>query len=99
MLVGDHPEARAELRAAALWYQQQRDGLDNEFLSDFRETLLRISQNPELPRFFVFHFRRVKFKRFPYAVVYEITGKSIFIIAIMHLHRRPLYWLQRAKPV
>jgi hypothetical protein len=29
-----HPEARAELRSAALWYDEQRPGLGDEFIAD-----------------------------------------------------------------
>ena len=29
-----HPEARAELRSAALWYDEQRPGLGDEFISE-----------------------------------------------------------------
>ena len=30
-----HPEARAELRSAALWYDERRSGLGDEFLAEF----------------------------------------------------------------
>jgi plasmid stabilization system protein ParE len=42
-----HPEARAELRRAALWYDEQRPGLGDEFLSEISASLDRVSDAPE----------------------------------------------------
>jgi hypothetical protein len=42
-----HPEARAELRRAALWYDEQRPGLGDEFIADVSATLDRIGGTPE----------------------------------------------------
>ena len=42
-----HPEARAELRSAALWYDEQRPGLGDEFIADVSATLDRIGGTPE----------------------------------------------------
>jgi hypothetical protein len=42
-----HPEARAELRSAALWYDEQRPGLGDEFIADVSATLEQIGGTPE----------------------------------------------------
>lgn len=39
--------------------------------------------------------RRVRAKRFPYAVVFMELPKAIRVIAIMHERRRPDYWKGR----
>jgi hypothetical protein len=44
-----HPDARAELRSAVLWYDEQREGLGTEFLIEVASALDRISA-PESPR-------------------------------------------------
>ena len=46
MRVELHPEARAELRAAALWYDTRRPGLGDEFISEVSATLDRIAEAP-----------------------------------------------------
>src|SRR5437773_2601685 len=38
-----HPEARAELRSAALWYEERRPGLGDEFISEISASLDRVS--------------------------------------------------------
>jgi hypothetical protein len=39
--------------------------------------------------------RRCLVKRFPYGILYGIDVDKIFVVAIMHLHRKPGYWLSR----
>jgi hypothetical protein len=38
---------------------------------------------------------RCRVNRFPYGLVYEVSGEEIVIVAVMHLHRRPGYWRDR----
>jgi len=33
--------------------------------------------------------------RFPYGIVYTTHGDDIFVVAVMHLHRKPDYWQTR----
>ena len=47
MRVELHPEARAELRSAALWYDERRPGLGDEFIAGVLAALDRIGDAPE----------------------------------------------------
>jgi hypothetical protein len=42
-----HPEARAELRSAAIWYDERRPGLGDEFISEISASLDRVRDVPE----------------------------------------------------
>jgi len=42
-----HPEAQTELRSAALWYDERRPGLGDEFISEVSAILDRIGDAPE----------------------------------------------------
>jgi len=42
-----HPEARTELRRAALWYDERRSGLGDEFVAEVSAALDRIADVPE----------------------------------------------------
>ena len=42
-----HPEARAELRSAAVWYDERRPGLGDELIAEVSATLDRIGDAPE----------------------------------------------------
>lgn len=39
--------------------------------------------------------RRCLFARFPYSLVYGIDGETIVVIAVVHSHRKPRYWIDR----
>jgi hypothetical protein len=46
MHVVSHPDAEAELEAAAFWYEERQPGLGNDFLAEFESTLRRIVAEP-----------------------------------------------------
>ena len=46
MRVRLHPEARDELRAAALWYDERRAGLGGDLVAEVAATLDRIAAAP-----------------------------------------------------
>jgi hypothetical protein len=74
-----HPEARAELRSAALWYDERRPGLGDEFISEVSAALDRIGDAPESypawpwPRTRAEGpvVRKATIQRFPYVIAFE----------------------------
>lgn len=96
-----HPEARAELRSAALWYEERRDGLGGEFVAVIEETLERIGENPNLfpcwldKELAIPAVHKASVGQFPYAVAYEQHEFYTLVLAIAHQKRRPFYWLKR----
>jgi toxin ParE2 len=95
MRVVSHPEADEELKSAARWYEQQRPNLGDDFLHEFGRTLQRILANPDRWRKIRGENRKLNFDRFPYAIIYMVRADTLYIKAIMHLHRRPFYWSDR----
>jgi toxin ParE1/3/4 len=97
-----HPEARSELRSAALWYDHRRPGLGDEFIAEVSATLNRIADAPEShppwPRTRAADplIRKATVQRFPYVIAFEQQEHHLVILAIAHAKRRPLYWLSRA---
>jgi plasmid stabilization system protein ParE len=97
-----HPEARAELRSAALWYDQRRVGLGGEFIAEVATILDRIREAvdsfPKWPgsRTTAPPIRRATLRRFPYVIAFESNGQEVLVLAVSHGKRRPLYWLSRA---
>ena len=97
-----HPEARAELRTASLWYEERQEQLGGEFLDAVSVTLEKISKAPELyPRWTgteraALVIRKALVERFPYSVAFEQHESSLFVLTVAHQKRRPLYWLKRA---
>lgn len=90
-----HPEAREELRAAALFYEEQSTQLGRELVREVRTTLLRVQEFPESGSPDEEGARRVVLPRFPFAVIYRADEDAIYVMAIMHQRQKPGYWRDR----
>lgn len=90
-----HAEAAAELDEAALYYGNIDDDLGERFVAAAEVAAAEMKANPKLSRNFDGQARTVRFKTFPYAVIYWIDTHTLHIVAIMHLHREPGYWRHR----
>lgn len=91
-----HPEADSEMAAAARWYESQQDGLGKRFLTSIQESLTRIELDPEIYPIVEGDVRRCLVKIFPYGVLFRFKGGVVSVMAVMHLHREPGYWKNRA---
>lgn len=91
------PEAKAELRQAAVFYEECRDGLGQEFLDALESAFDQIRRHPTLWRILKGRFRRYLVHHFPYGVIYAVEGRTIYVAAVMHLKRKPGYWESRGK--
>jgi toxin ParE1/3/4 len=90
------PEAQLEFIRATEYYRLTAPNLNRKFIDAFEDTLAYVLDFPEASA--VFHppdIRRVALKKFPYYLVYIIEPDAIFIVAIAHERRDPLYWLSR----
>ena len=88
-------EAKADVRAAAQWYEKQRTGLGREFVAEIDRTLDRVAENPFMPGFLHREARRAIVHRFPYGVFYRVEGDRIIVFCVIHLHRDPATWKKR----
>ncbi len=59
-------------------------------------TLTRILKLPEAWQPLTENTRRRRLTTFPYGIVYRVKADEIRILAVMHLHREPNYWRERA---
>ncbi|MBX3470370.1 MAG: type II toxin-antitoxin system RelE/ParE family toxin [Planctomycetes bacterium] len=92
------PEARDEYLSAQDWYEAQRPGLGEDYLTAVIETLARlqaIEQHPVVRTVAGQPVRQAHVRRFPYRVVFMETPDAIRVLAIAHDKRRPDYWLRR----
>lgn len=85
--------AREDFAEARIWYDQERPGLGDEFAADFYAALHAIeaapsAQTPSYPP-----FRRRRFGRFPYSVLFHIEPAAIYVVAVVHRQRSPEFVL------
>lgn len=90
-----HPAALNELVEAASYYDARKPGLGREFDEAVHAALLEIADHPTRWPRLLENVRRYRLKRFPYGIVYRVRADAIDVVAVMHLHRRTGYWMDR----
>jgi hypothetical protein len=66
-----------------------------DFMLTIQRTYERLPESPAVGTPFGRRLRRVLVPKFPYGLLYRVEAARIYIIAVMHLHRRPGYWRSR----
>ena len=90
-----HPEAEKELNEAIDYYEDIESGLGYDFALEVYSTINRSLDFPKAWSVLEGDVRRSLVRRFPYGVLYSEEKDEIFIVAVMHLHRKPGYWKHR----
>ena len=95
-----HSAATRDIAQAAAWYEQQSEGLGQDFVSMIDSALASIIRRPTTwplwPRVEGAAVHRYLLKRFPYAIGYEIRADEIYVIVVAHTKRRPQFWRRRS---
>ena len=90
-----HPDAQTEFLSAAQFYERQTAGLGRDFVMAVQRAYERLPASPASGAPFDRRLRRLLVPKFPYGLLYRIEPERIYIVAVMHLHRRPGYWRSR----
>lgn len=94
-----HPEALAELEAAAEWYEASRIGLGNDLLDAVTIAVSLVCEHPGAGAITEIvgdrEVRRKLLGRFPLGLVYYSADDEIRIVAVAHTKRAPGYWRSR----
>jgi toxin ParE1/3/4 len=89
-----------EISQAALWFDQQRPGLGDEFWRSVDLILLEIGNRPRLFAQSEFasdeiDLRFALVRRFSFVIHFAIEHDEVQVVAVAHTARRPGYWLHR----
>jgi toxin ParE1/3/4 len=90
-----HPEAEAEILGVQRYYSEVRPALGRRFYDELSGLLLRVAERPLAFKQFAPPAHRALARHFPYAVVYVPRADAVWIIAVMHVRRKPGYWKSR----
>lgn len=98
MLYSFHPEAHAEFRLAIDYYEEREKTLGHQFAVEVYAAIERTAAHPGMWPFLENGIRRCLVRRFPYGIVYhhDEGNDELVILAVMHLHREPYYWVHRS---
>jgi plasmid stabilization system protein ParE len=89
------PEAEQDIAEAYSWYEMQRVGLGEEFLSSVDACVEAIRRMPGLHEVVHEQYRRALVRRFPYAVFYEHENDVVTVYCVFHTSRDPAKWRKR----
>lgn len=89
------PEAEQDIDNGCDWYNGERDGLGDEFLTSVNHLLIEIRETPELYAAGYKSVRQVQLDRFPYIVYYRMINNDVEVIAVQHSSRHPRRWRSR----
>jgi toxin ParE1/3/4 len=91
-----HAEAEAEILTAVAHYETQLENLGGDFRRELEAVLERIQSSPQTFKAIDDQgTRKVRLRRFPYAIYYLELDDSLWIAAVAHQKRRPGYWSHR----
>ncbi len=90
-----HPDAEEELQSATEHYEAARPGLDDQFAAAVRTRLQVIVTDPTSCGRIVHDVHRARVPRFPYDVLFAVDHEEVYVLAVMHHHRRPGDWKYR----
>ncbi len=89
-----HPDARVDLQHAYSWYFERNPAAAVAFLAEVDWAIDQVCEMPERwPPYL--SVRRFVLRRYPFSVVYRVTGETVQVIAFAHGRRRPGYWRKR----
>ena len=91
-----HPEAELELIEAGLYYELEVSGLGARFEAEIRQATDLLLEQPELGHNSgVANLRQLVWYRFPFTIIYAVSGESLYVVALAHHKRLPGYWRSR----
>ncbi len=90
-----HPEARIELIEAARYYASIQPGLGQRFYVVIDQLIAEAGASPGTFRYIHKPARRHFSREFPYGIIYVERPDDHWMLAVMHLRRKPGYWQHR----
>lgn len=90
-----HPAAKEEWFESLRYYEDIDPELGVRFYREIERLIREVCANPQRFRKFDPPARRHFSRNFPYAVIYLDKPDDVWIVAVMHLKRRPGYWKPR----
>jgi len=87
--------AKNELEEAAVWYDEKRTGLGEEFILEIEEAIANAANSPQRYPVILDDVRRTVTRRFPFSVYFRIRSDVLVVLAVFHGRRNPAIWQRR----
>lgn len=92
-------EAQREFLDAISHYEEARAGLGQRFKDEVDRSILWVADHRELYRLRSGSYRRINLRVFPFYIAYVVREQTLWVLAVAHVGRRPLYWISRRNEV
>jgi plasmid stabilization system protein ParE len=91
------PAANIDIQEAALWYNDQQQGLGRRFIRLVRTKVSKILRDPQLYVVRYSDIRTALLDVFPFMIHFSIEEKTktVLIIAVLHTSRNPALWQEK----
>ncbi len=99
MIIRFVEEAQREFLEAISAYEEARVGLGQRFKDEVDRCVVWIADHPELYRMRPGGYRRINVRVFPYYLPYVLRGETLWVLAVAHGSRKPLYWISRRSQI
>jgi len=90
-----HPGASADIQEEANYYENIQTGLGLEFLDEVDAAVDTVLSMPEAFAERRENIRMFVFARFPFSLLYRITGNSLELLVVRHHARHDDYGMER----
>jgi len=90
-----HPEAQQEFLEALSHYEAEVAGLGERFDAEVRRGVTLLREYPEIGARLGHELRKLVLDRFPYYLIYALSGETVYVVAVAHEKRKPGFWLER----
>lgn len=90
-----HDLAGKEFLEVRDYYDDLVFGLGEKFVTEIERCLNIIKTNPLAYPVTKQNVRKAVIIKFPFSILYRVDGNVIYILAVMHQKREPLYWAER----
>lgn len=88
-------EASEEISETRFWYESQRSGLGEEFLSQLNHSLNEIQSRPLSFPLMTATAHRAILRRFPYCIYFAVREDDLVVLAVLYGGRKPDIWKRR----
>lgn len=90
-LISISQQAEDAIAEAAQWYEERSAGLGTIFINAIDRSLITIRANPLLYGYRKKNVRGYSMRKFPYKIMFLVSGDQIFIISVLHTSLKRYY--------
>ena len=87
--------AKSEFEDAAVWYDDRRLGLGDEFVHEIEQAIAKAAAAPLRYPVAFGDIRRTVARRFPFSVNFRVRDDALVVLAVFHGRRNPAIWQRR----